>query len=370
MQKIMVNLGQRSYPVFLGDAGPGAFAAKMKELYAGRGVALVTNRTVASLYREQVEAWKRELGAVVHELADGEQYKTIASWSQILDTLLHARLDRRAVLVAFGGGVVGDMGGFAAAAFLRGIDSVQVPTTLLAMVDSSVGGKTGVNHPCGKNLIGAFHQPRMVWADMGYVRTLPPRQYLCGYGELFKCAFIGGPQMFTFIESCHERLARGESGALREGVERSIRIKAHVVASDERETGQRALLNFGHTFAHALEHFFGYEGVLHGEAVLWGICCALDLGIRIGTVSPTDAQRYAALLDRVQLPPLPREPDPQSLYEAMFSDKKTSGGALRFVLPTSPGSAQVGCCAGRDAVLATLQEVFRSGSTARVRGGI
>lgn len=358
MKEINLNLGSRGYPILLGSDMESDFAAQMKIMFSGRSVALVTNTTLASLYREQIRNWKAELGFVTHVIEDGERYKTLETWSGILDTLLHARLDRKTVIIALGGGVVGDMAGFAAAAFLRGVDYVQVPTTLLAMVDSSVGGKTGVNHEFGKNLIGAFHQPRMVWVDTSYLRTLPRREFLCGYGEMFKNAFIGGADMFAFINDNHETLIQGPGELLSGAIERSILIKARVVEADEKESGMRAILNFGHTFAHALEVFFNYEGILHGEAVLWGIRCAIDLGTRTGTIPAAAQGSYEKLIAKLALPPLPRKPEPLALYEPMFSDKKTSGGSLRFVLPAEPGTALVGKTVGKEQVVATLVDVF------------
>jgi 3-dehydroquinate synthase len=291
-------------------------------------------------------------------IPDGERHKTTDTWRGILDTLLEARLDRHSVVIAFGGGVVGDITGFAAAAFLRGVDYVQVPTTLLAMVDSSVGGKTGVNHPCGKNLIGAFHQPCMVWVDLAYLDTLPRREFIAGYAELFKNAFIGGPDMFAFVRETHQDLIAAKPDALAEGVERSIRIKAGVVQEDEHESGRRALLNFGHTFAHALEQTFHYEGILHGEAVLWGMACACDLGKRIGTVPPAARAEMDELIGRMPLPALEGVSDAETLYEAMFSDKKARGGTLRFVLPAEPGVSVVRADVPKSAVLETLRTVI------------
>ncbi len=356
-----INLGERSYPVHLGHGASGEFPARLREVCGNRPYALVTNTTLAKLYGEQIAVWREALGVrVVHAMPDGEQYKTLATWQGVLDRLLEERLGRDTVVIAFGGGVVGDITGFAAAAFLRGVDFVQVPTTLLAMVDSSVGGKTGVDHAMGKNLVGAFHQPSMVWVDTAFLRTLDRRQFVAGYAEVFKNACIGGRGMFDYIGEAHERILGAQPAELARAIEKSIRVKAAVVEADERETsGKRALLNFGHTFAHALEVTLGYERILHGEAVLWGIACACDLGKRAGTVPSSAASDYDALLAKLPLPKLPAVPDPQALVTAMASDKKARKGALRFVLPAAPGESVVRGEVPPEAVLATLEAVLK-----------
>jgi 3-dehydroquinate synthase len=302
----------------------------------------VTNATVAALYQPYIDTLKNDLGCVVHTLPDGEKYKTVETWSGILDTLISSRLDRTSVVVALGGGVVGDMAGFAAACFMRGVDYVQIPTTLLSMVDSSVGGKTAVDHPLGKNLVGAFHQPSSVWVDTKFLDTLPRREFVAGYAEMFKCAFIGGREMFSFIMDNKEAVLRSEPAVLLDCIERCIRIKAGIVMQDEREGGVRALLNFGHTFGHALEQFYGFEGLLHGEAVLWGIVCAVELGKWGGGTLPREHwAEFDRILDGLPLPPLPSAPDFDRVYAAMFADKKAELGKLRFILPCAPGESAV-----------------------------
>jgi 3-dehydroquinate synthase len=338
--ELTVALGKRSYPVFLDDTRE--FPDALGEMFGGRAFAIVTNTTLAGLYDDKLTAWEGRLGCGRIVIADGEQYKNLDTWQGVLDSLLDAQLDRTAVIIAFGGGVVGDIAGFAAACFLRGVDCVQVPTTLLAMVDSSIGGKTGVDHPGGKNRIGAFHQPRMVWVDTRYLSTLPDREFRAGYGEVFKYAFIGGSDSFFFIVRNHHRILSREPQYLLEAIERSIRIKAAVVSGDEHEkSGKRALLNFGHTFAHALETYYEYRHVLHGEAVLWGIACAVELGKRAGTIpvsSLRDYETIAALLPHI---PLPSRPQARRLYELMRADKKVLSGKIRFVLPAGPGEAVI-----------------------------
>ena len=359
--RIDIRLEKRSDPVFLHHGAAQRFAAGLREVCGERPYALVTNTTLAALYETQLSEWKSALGIrTVHVIADGEQYKTLSTWQQILDTLLEARLDRSTVLLAFGGGVVGDITGFAAAAFLRGIDFVQIPTTLLAMVDSSVGGKTGVDHRMGKNLIGAFHQPAMVWIDTAFLDTLDRRQFVAGYAEVFKSACIGGRDMFDYIGGAHERIMAADPAELATAIKRCLRMKAAVVEADERETsGRRALLNFGHTFAHALELTLGYERILHGEAVLWGIVCACELGKRIGTIAASAAPEYDALLAKLVLPKLPSIPDPLALLAAMASDKKAQKGSLRFVLPTQPGESVIRKDVPSETVLATLKAVLK-----------
>jgi 3-dehydroquinate synthase len=355
---ITVNLGSASYPVFLGGGIASEFPSYINERFKGRKCAVVTNATVAEIYSSYIDVLKSELGCAVHAMPDGERYKTVETWGGILDALITFGLDRKGLVIAFGGGVVGDVAGFAAACFMRGIDYVQLPTTLLAMVDSSVGGKTAVDHPLGKNLIGAFHQPSAVWADVNFLETLPRRQFVAGYAEAFKYAFLGGRSMFEFMAANREAVLEGDSALLPECVERCVRIKADVVAQDEREAGARALLNFGHTFAHALERFYGFEGLLHGEAVLWGIACAVALARDTGALPQRHWGDFDEILRGMPLPPLPSAPWVDEIYEAMFTDKKAESGRLRFVLPVAPGSAEVVCGISGETVRHVLKEKF------------
>jgi len=340
--QITVNLRERSYPIFVENGISADVARRLREQFPKSRFAIVTNVTLAALYRETLSAWSEMLGAVIHEMPDGERYKTIESWCGILDVLLREKLERSSVIIAFGGGVVGDVTGFAAAAFLRGVAFVQIPTTLLAMVDSSVGGKTAVDHPLGKNLIGAFHQPRAVFVDTAFLATLSDREFASGYAELFKYSFIGGKDMFDFVVGNHEAIVRREPAALLEGVERSIAIKANVVEQDEQETsGLRAQLNFGHTFAHALERFFHFGDILHGEAVWWGMLCAIDCSRRTGTINCEATAEYERIEKLILRPSLPRKVDVEAVYDMMFTDKKVADGKLRLVLPTRPGTSTV-----------------------------
>jgi 3-dehydroquinate synthase len=354
--KLDVNLGSRSYPVFVDDNGnlPDILA----NTFPNRRFALVTNTTLSRLYDGILSNWKARLDFLKIEIEDGERYKNLETWGKVLDSLLLSGLDRSVVIIAFGGGVVGDITGFAAACFLRGVDYVQVPTTLLAMVDSSVGGKTGIDHHSGKNRIGAFHQPRMVWISTSFLKTLPERDFLSGYGEVFKYAFIGGRNMFSFILENHEKIIGREPGFLLQAITNSIRIKAEVVSDDEHEkTGRRALLNFGHTFAHALETFFNYEHVLHGEAVLWGIACAIEMGKRVKTIPDSSLREYDRIMQLLPRVNLPAKPDAERLCELMLSDKKTSNGRIRFVLPASPGEAVICDDTGKETAQAVIRYV-------------
>jgi 3-dehydroquinate synthase len=361
--EITVNLGNRSYPIILKHGAFDEFPPALKRRFPQSRFAVVTNTTLAITYKDVLSAWEKELSPVKFVLPDGEQYKNVEMWNSVVDFLVRSGLDRKSVVCAFGGGVVGDIVGFAASAFLRGVSFVQIPTTLLAMVDSSVGGKTGVNHSLGKNLIGAFHQPSFVWLDTVFLGTLPEREFLAGYAELFKYAFIGGQDMFDFVSQQHNSMTAKNETALLEGIQRSVAIKARIVEADEREeTGLRAQLNFGHTFAHAVERFFNYEHMLHGEAVLFGIRCACDLGTRLATIPSDSASAYRALLDKCPQVALPTtqtpRPGPEELYKAMFTDKKMAGGKLTFVLPTTPGAARLFRDVSKDEVCATLKSVL------------
>ena len=336
---IPVKLGDRSYDICIDEEAP--FAEKLKGMFPDNTFVLITNTTIEDLYKSKIAEWEKKLPLLKYIIEDGEQYKTLQTWSTILDFLLKERLDRGTVVIAYGGGVIGDIAGFVASSFMRGVAYIQVPTTLLAMVDSSVGGKVGVNHPVGKNLIGAFYQPRLVWITTEVLETLTDREFKAGYGEVFKYAFIGGRKMFDFIHANHEKILAHNKVVLEEAIKRSIEIKAQFVSEDERESGRRSLLNLGHTFGHALERFYNFKEITHGEGVNWGIKCAIELGKKLGTISPDEYSTYDAILDKQVLPKLPSQPDVEALYKAMFHDKKVRGGKLRFVLPTEPGTSIV-----------------------------
>jgi 3-dehydroquinate synthase len=358
MQTITVDAGSGPYPVFLGGGIASELPSYVKERFKGRRCALITNTAIAGIYSSYIDVIKSELNCAVHAIPDGEKYKTVDTWSGIIDALINFGLDRKSLVIAFGGGVVGDVAGFAAACFMRGVEYIQVPTTLLAMVDSSVGGKTAVDHPLGKNLIGAFHQPSAVWADVNFLETLSRRQYVAGYAEAFKYAFLGGREMFEFMLRNRAAILEGGSELLLECVERGVLIKAGIVAQDEREAGVRALLNFGHTFAHALERFYGFEGLLHGEAVLWGIECAVALAKEVGALPREHWGEFDEILEDMPKPPLPSPPSIDDIYAAMFTDKKAESGRLRFVLPVSPGESRVVGGVEEGAVVKVIKEKF------------
>ena len=339
---LRVELGERSYDIHLGT-GLIARPELFEKHVGGRTAAVVTNETVAPLFAARLEATLAAAGARVLRivLPDGEAHKTWTTLDRVFEQLLRAQADRRTVLVALGGGVVGDIAGFAAATYQRGIAHLQVPTTLLAQVDSSVGGKTAINHPLGKNMIGAFHQPSMVVADMDTLATLPPREFAAGLAEVVKYGAIHDLAFLSWIEDNADALLARESSALEEAVRRSCEIKALIVARDERESGARALLNFGHTFGHAIESAAGYGTILHGEAVAVGMVLAATFSARRGRIAGSDAQRLASLLARLGLPvQAPRFPVDVWL-EYMGRDKKNEAGRITLILLDGLGRGAV-----------------------------
>lgn len=341
MQTLNVALGERSYPIFIGS---GLLAQGLMTPYIrGRQVMIVSNETVAPLYLQQLEAsldsaWK--IDTVI--LPDGEQFKDLDHLNRIFDGLLEKRHNRTTTLIALGGGVVGDMTGFAAAAYQRGVDFIQVPTTLLSQVDSSVGGKTGVNHPLGKNMIGAFHQPRAVVIDTDVLNTLPERELAAGLAEVIKYGLIYDEPFLSWLEQNMDGLNSRDPQLLAQAISRSCEIKAEVVAQDEKESGIRALLNLGHTFGHAIESHQGYGNWLHGEAVGAGTMMAADLSARLGWISSADLQRVQTVLEAAKLPVLPPTDMSADDFMALMSvDKKVMDGQLRLVLLRALGDAVV-----------------------------
>ena len=336
-----VALGARSYPIHIGR-GLIADDSLYRPHLAGSQVMIVTNETVAPLYLEPVRAALSGLSVQVVVLPDGEVYKTQAVLERIYDALLGHRFGRDCTLVALGGGVVGDMAGFAAACYQRGVDFIQVPTTLLAQVDSSVGGKTGINHPLGKNMIGAFHQPRAVIADTDTLATLPDRELSAGLAEVIKYGLIGDVAFFEWIESHVSALRKRDPEALAHAIRRSCECKAEIVAADERESGRRALLNLGHTFGHAIETGTGYGNWLHGEAVGAGMCMAADLSARLGWIGASDLERVRRLVAAAGLPvDAPADLSPERFLELMAVDKKVLAGQLRLVLLRAIGDSVI-----------------------------
>ena len=340
MKKLQVNLAERSYFITIADRlllTSEAIAAQVKNKQA----LIVTNTTVATLYLDAVLAALNTIPQVdILILPDGEQYKNIETLGKIYDALLSKRHHRTSTLFALGGGVIGDMTGFAAATYQRGIDFVQLPTTLLAMVDSSVGGKTGVNHPLGKNMIGAFYQPRAVLIDVSTLKTLPERELCAGIAEIIKYGLINDPDFFAWLEQNVTRLLAREHDALIFAIERSCRNKATIVAADEREVGERALLNLGHTFGHAIEAHQGYGQWLHGEAVAVGMMIAATLSQQIGWMTAEETQRVRRLLVAAKLPiHVPAGMTPAHFFEKMSIDKKNTSSRIRFVLLKGIGQA-------------------------------
>nr|WP_198424530.1 3-dehydroquinate synthase [Geomonas silvestris] len=330
---VRVALGERSYDITLGAGNLDTLGRICRDLELSGTAAVVSNTTVAPLYYDRVRLSLEEAGyrTVLVSLPDGENYKNSTTLNLIYDGLVDAALDRGSFIVALGGGVIGDMAGFAAASYLRGIPFVQVPTTLLSQVDSSVGGKTGINHPKGKNLIGAFYQPRAVLIDVATLDSLPQREFLCGLGEIVKYGAVLDPDFFSFLEENVERLLARDKEALIHAVGRSCAIKARVVESDEREGGVRAVLNYGHTLGHAVETLTGYASYLHGEAVAIGMVQAAKISQSLGTCTQEDCDRIDALLARFGLPrELPKFPA-AAYAEALSHDKKVRDKGLLFI---------------------------------------
>jgi 3-dehydroquinate synthase len=340
VQRIDVNLGKRSYPIFIG-AGTLQLRAEFDRAIPAHDVLLVTNTTVGPLYAAKVAAALEPRRCIQLELPDGETHKTLANVSRMLDVLVANRFARDACVVALGGGVVGDMAGFAAACYQRGIAFVQIPTTLLSQVDSSVGGKTGVNHPGGKNLIGAFHQPVAVFADTDTLATLPDRELRAGLAEVIKYGLIVDKGFFDWLEANAAKLLSRDTAALTHAIKRSCEIKAEIVARDEHERGDRALLNLGHTFGHAIESATNYATWLHGEAVGAGMLLAADLSQRLGWVGAEDVARVERVLQLFGLRTDVSSLSGATLADKMKIDKKVAAGRIRLVLLKAIGKSVV-----------------------------
>lgn len=352
-QLVPIALAERSYDILIGSGLLDAEGA-WQGLPRASAALVVSNETVAPLYLERVKAQLRRHYARVDAvcLPDGEQYKDWNSLNQIVDRLLATASDRKTVLVALGGGVVGDMTGFAAAIYMRGVPFVQVPTTLLAQVDSSVGGKTAINHPLGKNMLGAFYQPERVIADLDTLDSLPQRELSAGLAEVIKYGPIADAAFLDWIERNLDALLARDKAALAHAVKRSCEIKAWVVGQDEREQGLRAILNFGHTFGHAIETGLGYGEWLHGEAVACGMVMASDLSVRLGLMPAEFLARMRRLIERAGLPVIGPRLGAERYLELMRVDKKAEGGAIRFVLIEALGRA--GMHAAPDALVAQV----------------
>ena len=339
MKELRVELNEKSYPIYIGSGLLQQKALLTKHIKA-KQVLIVTNTTVSPLYLDKVVKQLDGFQLEVIELPDGEQYKNLEHITKVFDKLLENKFSRNATLIALGGGVIGDMGGFAAACYQRGIPFIQIPTTVLAQVDSSVGGKTGVNHPLGKNMIGAFYQPQCVVVDMDVLDTLDDRQLIAGIAEVIKYGLIRDLELFEWLEKNITLLLARDKQALAYVIERSCQNKAEIVAEDEFESGVRAILNLGHTFGHAIETGMGYGKYLHGEAVAIGIGYAADLSKRMGWITDADVKRIIALLKSAKLPVQPpKEMDVSQFIDLMAVDKKNVDGKIRLILLESIGKA-------------------------------
>ena len=354
METITVALGERSYPIHIGpqlldDAR--LYGSPAKQLL------IVTNEVVAPLYLARVQEALRGRHVETLVLPDGERHKTLATFTTVIDRLVDARFHRDACLVALGGGVIGDLTGYVAASFQRGVDFVQIPTTLLAQVDSSVGGKTAVNHPRAKNMIGAFHQPIAVLADTDTLKSLPPRELSAGLAEVIKYGVIVDAEFFAWLEAHMVELRALDGAALTYAIRRSCEIKAGIVAEDERERGRRALLNLGHTFGHALESLGRYERWLHGEAVAIGTALAARTSVALGSLAARDCERIEKLLSLAGLPTHATGIEAQDLLEHMRGDKKADQTGLKLILIPALGHAIVAKAPPDASLLAVLAEL-------------
>jgi 3-dehydroquinate synthase len=340
VQELNIDLGARSYPIYIGD-GLLSRTDLLTRHAAGDSYAIITNATIAPLYLKQVReglAGKRVFDVI---LPDGEEFKTLATVERIIDALAAERMNRDGTVIALGGGVIGDMAGFAAACYQRGIACMQMPTTFLAQVDSSVGGKTGVNHAAGKNLIGAFHQPACVIADTTTLRTLPERELRAGLAEVIKHGMLGDLEFFQWLEANIDGVLARDPGALAHAIQRSCEIKARIVGADERESGLRALLNLGHTFGHAIETATAYAGWLHGEAVGAGLLIASDMSKRLGWITQAEFDRVRTLLQRAGLGRAAPRIGLTRALDYMSMDKKVRNDRIRLVLIKPLGAAVV-----------------------------
>lgn len=341
MTTLTVDLGERSYPIYI-DAGLLGRVDLLQQHIPGDSALVVSNETIAPLYLEKVQSMLSGLKNQPVILPDGEKYKNLEVLNQIYDALLRNRLDRNTTVIALGGGVVGDMAGFAAASYQRGVHFIQIPTTLLSQVDSSVGGKTGVNHALGKNMIGAFYQPKAVIADTDTLDTLPDRELSAGIAEVIKYGLICNIDFFDWLEKNMQALLDRNKKALSYAIEVSCQTKAEIVAADERESGKRALLNLGHTFGHAIENGLGYGEWLHGEAVAAGMCMAAIMSREMGWMNNDETLRTISLIERARLPSkAPASMSTDKFLDLMSVDKKVLNGVIRLVLMKGIGSSLV-----------------------------
>lgn len=357
MKTLNVDLGDRSYPIHIGRCL--ADSALLTGTVTNREIVIVTNETIAPLYLSVLEDVFKADGRVVQSvvLPDGEQFKTLETVNKVFTNLLEHNVSRKCALLALGGGVIGDMTGYAAASYQRGVDFYQFPTTLLSQVDSSVGGKTGVNHPLGKNMIGAFKQPKAVFIDTKTLSTLPKEEFVAGFAEVIKHGLIHDTDYLEFLENQLEAILALDDDAIARVVSRSCEIKSSVVSKDETEQGVRAILNLGHTFGHAIETTMGYGNWLHGEAVGAGMVMAADLSQRLGYLNADDVNRVRKLVERSGLPiEVPASMTPEQFMTAMARDKKVDAGTMKFILLKSVGDGFV----ASDVPKAKLQETLQN----------
>jgi 3-dehydroquinate synthase len=358
MEKIRVELGERSYDITIGSNILDGIGDKLTSFGLSPKVAIISNPTVFSLYGGRVSASIKKAGfdLITVIIPDGEEYKDLLWLQHIYDDLLKHGLDRSSALIALGGGVIGDITGFAASTYMRGISCIQVPTTLLAQVDSSIGGKTGVNHKLGKNMIGTFWQPGLVWLDVETLKTLPKRELLAGLAEVIKYGVIYDGELFDFLEMNRDKILHLDNQALTHIVKRSCEIKAEVVSKDERESGLRAILNCGHTIGHAIETVTGYTRFIHGEAVAIGMHLEARLAQMLNLIHDDQVLRIKALIGSYGLPSeMPEEIDVNSILSSMQLDKKTIAGKLKFILPEKIGSVKIHKGVTQDSIRELLQ---------------
>jgi len=359
MEKVSVELGERSYEIVIDSDILSGIGARLREFNFSPGIAVISNPTVFNLYGNRLMQSLKNAGLdCFHILVpDGEEYKDYFWTYCILTELLKKRLDRNSCLIALGGGVIGDMTGFVASMYMRGINFIQIPTTLLSQVDSSVGGKTGVNHYLGKNMIGAFYQPRLVWIDIATLRTLPKRELLCGVAEIIKYGIIWDEELLGFMEKKRDAIMNYDDDALRFIIKRSCEIKAEVVSKDEREGGLRAILNYGHTIGHAVETETKYARFLHGEAIAIGMYLGARLSEKMGLINEQEVARIRSVIDAYGLPSqLPEDLDADKLVAHMKLDKKTVAGKMKFILPEKIGKVRI----SKDVKTEELRQIMSS----------
>lgn len=353
---VNVDLGERSYPIYIGSGLMDTIGEVLAPHISGRQLCIVTNETIAPLYLEKLESQLVGYNLVTHILPDGEQFKTLTVLDTIFERLLSKGMGRGVTLLALGGGVVGDMTGFAAACFMRGVQFIQIPTTLLAQVDSSVGGKTAVNHAMGKNMLGAFHQPNCVVIDVDTLESLPERELSAGLAEVIKYGLIIDKDFFSWLMANIEKLVKRDSATLIEAIKVSCGVKAQVVAQDEKEKGLRALLNLGHTFGHALEAHYQYKRLLHGEAVAIGTCMAMRFSIAQGRLEEKDFVRVTELFSRAGLPVSTDEYiDADVLIKFMQVDKKAEDGDVRLIVLNAIGKSELINASDSDQLRAAIE---------------